>query len=80
MSFNVAVAEGLKSFAMFGVKGGVTHPAGQFERPVSCASSEGKGSGTPEPLEGKLKLIWSVAGSSCVLMGDIRSSNGTMST
>ena len=34
MSFKVDIAEGLNNLAMFGVKGGVAHPGGQFERPV----------------------------------------------
>src|SRR5271155_3425338 len=67
MSFKVAVAEALYNLAILGVKGGVTHPAGQFERPVSCASSEGNGSNTPEPLAGKLKRACSVGTSSCAL-------------
>jgi hypothetical protein len=67
MSFKVAVAEALYNLAILGVKGGVIHPAGQLERPVSCASSEGNGSNTPEPLAGKLKRVCSVGTSSCAL-------------
>ena len=73
MSFNVAVADGLYNLAIFGVKGGVTHTAGQFDRPVSCASSEGNGSGTPTPFGGKLKTVWSVGASSCAVTAYTRS-------
>ena len=75
MSFKVAVAEALYNLAIFGVKGGVTHPAGQFERPVSCASSEGNGSNTPEPLAGKLKRVCSEGTSSCALTAHERRNN-----
>ena len=73
MSFKVAVAEALYNFAIFGVKGGFTHSGGQFERPVSCASSEGNGSNTPKPLAEKLKRVWSVGISSCALTAQDRS-------
>jgi len=74
MSVNVAVAEGLNNFAMFGVKGGVTPPGGQFERPVSFASSKGNGSCTFAPSAGKEKDVCSVGESSCAVTASDRSS------
>lgn len=65
MSGKIAVAAGLNNFAMFGVKGGVTHTAGQADNRVREPICAGKGSATPVPLSGYENVLWPVGGSSC---------------
>lgn len=77
MSGSITVDEGLNNLAIFGVKGGVTHTAGQFERPVSFARSGGNGSDTPVPLAGKLNDVWSVGASSCAMTPNVEVNNNT---
>lgn len=77
MSGSITVDEGLNNLAIFGVKGGVTHVAGQSERPVSFATSGGNGSGTPVPLEGNLNDVCSVGASSCAMTRNAKDNNNT---
>lgn len=57
MSGIMAVAEGLNSAAMLGVKGGVTQIVGQPDSPVNDAICDGNGNSTPAPSSGYENVV-----------------------